>query len=70
MKAREKGVIIFPKKLRKESCVGGDEVIMELRAGELVLRALKPLVVDVDTKIVEELLRKEGTGRFTHEFLE
>ena len=28
----------------------GGEVIMELKAVELVLRALKPLVVDVDAK--------------------
>lgn len=37
----------------------GDEVVAEVVGDRLVLRALKPRVVDVDPKLVEELLREE-----------
>jgi AbrB family looped-hinge helix DNA binding protein len=60
LKIRRKGTLILPKKLRE--AVGleeGDEVIAEVVGDSLVLRALKPKVVDVDPKFVEELLREE-----------
>jgi bifunctional DNA-binding transcriptional regulator/antitoxin component of YhaV-PrlF toxin-antitoxin module len=52
--------LILPKKLRE--AVGfeeGDEVIAEVIGNSLVLRALKPKMVDVDPKLVEKLLREE-----------
>jgi len=60
LKIRKKGILILPKKLRE--AVGfeeGDEVIAEVIGNSLVLRALKPKMVDVDPKLVEKLLREE-----------
>ena len=60
LKIRRKGILILPKKLRE--AVGfeeGDEVIVEVIGDSLVLRALKPKMVDVDPKLVEKLLREE-----------
>jgi len=60
LKIRRKGILILPKKLRE--AVGfeeGDEVIAEVVGDSLVLRALKPKVVNVDPKFVEELLEWE-----------
>jgi AbrB family looped-hinge helix DNA binding protein len=60
LKIQRKGILILPKKLRE--AVGfeeGDEVIAEVVGDSLVLRALKPKMVDVDPKLVEKLLREE-----------
>ncbi|MCL7383756.1 MAG: AbrB/MazE/SpoVT family DNA-binding domain-containing protein [Thaumarchaeota archaeon] len=60
LKIRKKGILILPKRLRE--AVGleeGDDVVVEVVGDGLVLRALKPKVVDVDPKFVEELLREE-----------
>ena len=60
MKIRRKGVLILPKKLRE--AVGleeGDDVAAEVVGDSLVLRALKPKVVDIDPNLVEELLKGE-----------
>lgn len=60
MKVRKKGIIILPKKLREALGVDeGDEVIVEVVGEELVMRALKPRIVDVDPEIAERLLREE-----------
>lgn len=60
MRIRKKGVLILPKRLRE--AVGfeeGDDVVAEVAGDGLVLRVLKPKVVDVDPKFVEELLKEE-----------
>ena len=60
MKIRRKGMLILPKKLRE--AVGleeGDDVVAEVVGDSLVLRALKPKVVDIDPNLVEEFLREE-----------
>ena len=60
MKIRRKGALILLEKLRE--AVGfeeGDEVIAEVVGDSLVLRVLKPKVVNVDPKFVEKLLREE-----------
>jgi antitoxin MazE len=60
LKIRKKGVLILPKRLRE--AVGfeeGDDVVAEVAGDGLVLRVLKPKVVDVDPKFVEELLKEE-----------
>ncbi len=60
LKLRRKGVLIIPKKLREAvGLVEGGEVVVEVVGDALVLRALKPRVVDVDPGLVEELLREE-----------
>ncbi len=60
LKVLKKGVIILPKKLREAVGIDeGGEVIVDVVGDRLVLRALKPRVVDVDPRIVDELLREE-----------
>lgn len=60
LKIRRKGVIILPKKLREALGVKeGDLVTAETRGNSLIMKALKPKAVDVDPKLVEELLREE-----------
>jgi len=60
LKVRKKGVIILPKKLREEAGIHeGDEVVVEVVGGRLVMRVLKPKVVDVDPGLVRKLLREE-----------
>jgi AbrB family looped-hinge helix DNA binding protein len=60
LKIRKKGILILPKRLREAvSLEEGDDVVVEVVGDGLVLRALKPKVVDVDPKFVEELLREE-----------
>ena len=60
LRVRKKGVIILPKKLREE--VGlreGDEVVVETRDNIIIIKPLKPLVVDVDPRLVEEVITEE-----------
>lgn len=60
LKVRKKGIIIIPKKLRE--MVGIDEeseVIVKVEGDQLVIRALKPKVVDIDPKIIKKLLEEE-----------
>ncbi len=60
LKVRKKGVIILPKRLREMAGIReGGEVLVEVGDGIIILRPLKPKVVDVDPKIIEELLREE-----------
>ncbi len=60
LKVRKKGVIILPKKLREIIGINeGDEVVVEIKDDKLVMRVLKPKIVDVDPNIVENLLREE-----------
>ncbi len=60
LKVRRKGILILPKKLREKAGISeGDEVIVEVEKDRLVMRVLKPRVVDVDPCFVEKLLREE-----------
>ena len=60
LKVRRKGVLILPKKLREEVGIReGDDVIVEVEGDKLVLRVLRPRVVDIDPDLVEKLLREE-----------
>ena len=60
LKVRRKGIIILPKRLREAVGISeGDEVVVEVVGNELVMRALKPRVVDVDPELVERFLREE-----------
>ena len=60
LKVRKKGVIILPKRLREAVGIDeGGEVVVDVVGDRLVLRALKPKVVDVDPGVVEECLREE-----------
>jgi len=60
LKVRKKGIIILPKKLREAIGVDeGGEVVVDAVGDKLIIRALKPKVVDVDPEVVDELLREE-----------
>ena len=60
LRVRRNGVLILPKKLVEAIGLNsGDYVIAEVRGDKLVLRGLKPKVVDVDPAYVEKLLREE-----------
>lgn len=70
LKVRKKGVIIPPKRLGEEAGIGeGDDAIVEVEGNRLVLRPLKPRVVDVDPALLEELLGEKlkggGTGDYS-----
>jgi AbrB family looped-hinge helix DNA binding protein len=60
LRVRRKGVVVLPKRLREAVGIEeGGEVIAEVVEGRLVIRPLKPKVVDVDLELVEQLLREE-----------
>ncbi len=60
LKIHKKGILVLPKKLREILGVNeGDEVVAEVVGDSIVLRALKPKVVDVDPKIIDKILREE-----------
>ena len=59
-KVRKKGVLILPKRVREAAGIReGDEVLIEAGEGLLVIRPLRPKIVDVDPSLLEELLREE-----------
>ena len=60
LRVRKKGILILPKRIRER--VGIEEnsdVIVEIKNGSLIIRPLRPKVVKIDPKTVEELLREE-----------
>lgn len=60
LKVRKKGILILPKKIREKVGINeDDEVIVEVEKDKLILRVLKPKVVDVDPSLVKKLLREE-----------
>ena len=60
LRVRRNGVVILPKKLVESIGLNsGDHVIAEVRDDKLVLRGLKPTVVDVSPAYVQKLLREE-----------
>lgn len=60
LKVGKKGVVILPKRLREALNVGeGDELLAEASAGAIVLKPLKPKVVNVDPALVKGLLAEE-----------
>jgi antitoxin MazE len=61
LRVRRKGVIILPKKLREALGIEeGDQLIADIRDNVLILRPLKPRVVDVDPSLIDELLEEEA----------
>jgi len=61
LKVGRKGVVIIPKKLREVLGIKeGDELIAEASEGALVMRPFKPKIVEIDPKLVEEMLSEEG----------
>ena len=72
LKVRKKGVVILPKALRTAAGIEeGGEVVAEASPGVVVLKPLKLREVDIDPKLVEEILREEGEAeaRKLHDLL-
>ncbi|MEM2739986.1 MAG: AbrB/MazE/SpoVT family DNA-binding domain-containing protein, partial [Candidatus Bathyarchaeia archaeon] len=59
LKVGRKGVLILPKSLREAAGIGEGEVSAEARDGEIVIKPLKPRVVDIDHQAIRELLGEE-----------
>ena len=60
LKVHRKGIIILPKKIRETLGINErDEVVAEVIRDKIVLRPLKPKIVDVSPEVVEKLLREE-----------
>ncbi|MHA1606829.1 MAG: AbrB/MazE/SpoVT family DNA-binding domain-containing protein [Candidatus Freyarchaeota archaeon] len=60
LKVGRKGIVVLPKALREEMGVGeGDLLVLEKKGEEFSVRPVKPLVVRVDLRRVEELLGEE-----------
>ena len=60
IKLRKKGVIILPKDVREKLDIKENDILLgEIEGGKLVLRPLKPKIVRVDPKVVEEPLKDE-----------
>ena len=60
IKLRKKGVIILPKDVREKLDIKENDILLgEIEGGKLVLRPLKPKIVRVDPKVVEEALKEE-----------
>lgn len=60
LKIRKKGILILPKKLREKIGINeGDNVIVEVREDMLIIRPLKPKIVDIDVSLLEKLLSEE-----------
>ncbi len=60
LKVRKKGIIILPKDLREKVGIKeGDEVIVEVDDGKLIMRVLRPKVVDVDPNLITKFLEEE-----------
>ncbi|WP_048052630.1 AbrB/MazE/SpoVT family DNA-binding domain-containing protein [Saccharolobus islandicus] len=58
---RKKGIIILPKDAREKLGIKENDILLgEIKDGELVLRPLKPKIVRVNPKVVEEFLKEEG----------
>ncbi len=55
-----RGVLRLPKQLLREvDLKEGDEVIVEVKDNTLIIKPLKPKIVDIDMEIIEHLLREE-----------
>ena len=55
-----RGVLRLPKQLLREvDLKEGDEVIVEVEDNTLIIKPLKPKIVDIDMEIIEHLLQEE-----------
>ena len=59
LKVRKKGVLILPKALRKTIGINEGEVLAEAKEDMIIIKPLKPKVVKIDQRVVEELLSEE-----------
>lgn len=61
LRLRKKGIIILPKEIREKLNISENDILIaDIKDGELILRPLKPKIVRVNPKVVEEILKEEG----------
>ena len=61
VKLRRKGIIILPKALRESAGLEeGDILEVKVEGDRIILRPLRPSLVDVDPTLVDEVLREEA----------
>jgi bifunctional DNA-binding transcriptional regulator/antitoxin component of YhaV-PrlF toxin-antitoxin module len=59
LRMRKKGVLILPKSIREAAGIDEGEIIAEAREGEIVLKPFRPREVEIDPKIVDQILKEE-----------
>jgi len=60
LKVGKKGVIVLPKAFREKIGIEeGDEVLVEVVDDTIVLKPLKPRIVDVDLNMISSILAEE-----------
>ncbi|ADM27960.1 transcriptional regulator/antitoxin, MazE [Ignisphaera aggregans DSM 17230] len=60
LKVGKKGVIVLPKAFREKIGIEeGDEVLVEVVNDTIVLKPLKPRIVDIDPNMVSSILAEE-----------
>jgi len=60
LEVKRKGIVIIPKRFRDALGISeGDKVTIELEKGKLVLKPLRPKIVDISPETVEALLKEE-----------
>jgi len=60
LKVGKKGVIVLPKAFRERMGIEeGDKVLVEVVGDTIVLKPLKPRIVDVDPNMISSILAEE-----------
>jgi len=60
LKVGKKGVIVLPKAFRERMGIEeGDEILVEVVGDAIVLKPLKPRIVDVDPNMASSILAEE-----------
>ncbi len=60
LRVRKKGILILPKALRTRVGIEeNSEVLVEVKGDAIILRPLKPKVVDVDTDTIKKIVEEE-----------
>ncbi|PUA32512.1 MAG: AbrB family transcriptional regulator [Zestosphaera tikiterensis] len=60
LKVGRKGIVVLPKAFREKVCIEeGGKVVLEIVGNSLVLKPLKPLVVDIDPEVLRKVILEE-----------
>jgi len=60
LKVGRKGIVVIPKAFREKVGIEeGGKVVLEIVGSSLVLKPLKPLVVDIDPEVLRKVILKE-----------
>jgi len=60
LKVGRKGIVVLPKAFREKVGIEeGGKVVLEIVGNSLVLKPLKPLVVDIDPEVLRKVILEE-----------